>query len=206
MGNLGLRQHSMLEDVNSLPLRSALVTAVPSAITGIRLVLLVPVWILLMHGHHDVAVAILLAVMGVSDFLDGYVARHTGAVTTFGKVFDPLSDRVVLIVVAIAALVDHLVPTWLLVAVLLRELLVGLIVLADLIIHRHRNDVVWIGKAGTFGLLLGFPLVVLGDGLSQAVIKDAALAVMSVSVALLYVALALYALNFVRAAHPEGLP
>jgi len=196
----------MLKAVSSRSVASVVVTAVPSVITAIRLVLLIPVWILLLHGRHDVAAAILLAVMGITDFLDGYVARRTGAVTTFGKVFDPFSDRVVLIVIAVAALVDHLVPTWLLIIVLVRELLVAITVLGDLVVHRHRNDVVWIGKAGTFGLLLGFPLVVLGDGLSQVLIKNFAIVVMVVAVAFLYVALALYALNFVRTAHRKELP
>ncbi|WP_298207953.1 CDP-alcohol phosphatidyltransferase family protein [Ferrimicrobium sp.] len=181
-------------------------TAIPSIITAIRVLLLIPVWILLSHGRHDVAAAILLAVMGITDFLDGYVARRTGAVTTFGKIFDPFSDRIVLIVVAVAALVDHLVPTWLLVIVLVREILVGVTVLADLLIHRHRNDVVWIGKAGTFGLLLGFPLVVLGDGLGQPIVKEAAVLLMTVAVLLLYAALVFYVLNFVRTAHQEELP
>lgn len=196
----------MLGTVNTHRLPSIVRAAVPSVITAIRLILLVPVWILLRHGHQDVAAAILLAVMGITDFLDGYVARRTHAVTTFGKVFDPLSDRVVLIVIAVVALVDHLVPTWLLVIVLVREILVAITVLADLLIHRHRNDVVWIGKAGTFGLLLGFPLVVLGDGLSQPFVRVVAIVLMTVAVAFLYAALALYVLNFARTAHPEELP
>ncbi len=196
----------MLRAVNKHRLLAITRTAIPSLITALRVLLLLPVWILLSHGRHDIAAAILLAVMGITDFLDGYVARRTGAVTTFGKIFDPLSDRVVLIVVAIAALLDHLVPTWLLVIVLLREILVGITVLADLLIHRHRNDVVWIGKAGTFGLLLGFPLVVLGDGLHQPIVKETAVALMTLAVVLLYVALVFYALNFARTAHPEELP
>ena len=87
----------MLGTVNTHRLPSIIRAAVPSIITAIRLVLLIPVWILLRHGHQDVTAAILLAVMGITDFLDGYVARRTGAVTTFGKIFDPLSDRVVLV-------------------------------------------------------------------------------------------------------------
>ncbi len=196
----------MLRAVNKHRLLTIAHTAIPSIITAIRVLLLIPVWILLSHGRHDVAAAILLAVMGITDFLDGYVARRTGAVTTFGKIFDPFSDRIVLIVVAVAALVDHLVPTWLLVIVLVREILVGVTVLADLLIHRHRNDVVWIGKAGTFGLLLGFPLVVLGDGLGQPIVKEAAVLLMTVAVLLLYAALVFYVLNFVRTAHQEELP
>jgi cardiolipin synthase len=196
----------MLGEVkSSSSLPTVVRTAVPSVITGIRLVLLIPVWILLGRGHNDVAAAILLAVMGVTDFLDGYVARRTRAVTTFGKVFDPLSDRVVLTVIAIAALVDHLLPLWLLVVILVREVLVGATVLADLLIHRHRSDVVWIGKAGTFGLLLGFPIAVLSDGLGQPYLKDVAIILMAAAILLLYIALALYTLKFFRPRYREEL-
>jgi len=172
------------------------VRAVPSLLTLARLVLLVPVVLVADHRSGLVLAAILLAIMGITDFLDGFLARRLHAVTTFGKVFDPLSDRLVLIVMAVVALVDHLVPLWLLVIVLLREVLVALTVGLDLLVHRHRNDVVFIGKAGTFGLLAAFPLIVLADGLGLEPLRLFALVVMVVALALLFGALAHYARTF----------
>jgi len=180
------------------------VHAVPSLITFARLVLLIPVVLLASHQSGLVLAAILLAVMGITDFLDGFLARRLGAVTTFGKVFDPLSDRVVLIVMALVALVDHLVPLWLLIIVLVRELLVAITVGLDLLVHRHRNDVVFIGKAGTFGLLAGFPLIVLADGLELEPLRIFALVVMVVALALLFGALARYVRNFSSMARLGG--
>lgn len=178
--------------------------ALPSLITLVRVLLLVPVALLARHHSGLVPAAALLAIMGVTDFFDGYLARRLDAVTTFGKVFDPLSDRIVLIVVALIALVDHLVPTWLLAIVLLREVLVGITVGLDLLIHRHRNDVVLIGKAGTFALLAGFPLVVLGDGLDLVPLRDVALAVMVAGLALLFGALGCYVRTFLALAKLQG--
>jgi cardiolipin synthase len=183
-------------DVANDHLSRRLAQAIPSLITLVRLALLVPVVLLANHRSGLVLAAILLALMGVTDFLDGFVARRLDAVTTFGKVFDPLSDRVVLIAVALVALADHLVPLWLLVLVLVREVLVALTVGLDLLVHHHRNDVVFIGKAGTFGLLAGFPLIVLADGLELEPLRQCALVVMVVALALLFGALGHYARRF----------
>ena len=167
-------------------------------ITATRLVLVIPVALIISSRHDYLLAAALLGAMGLTDFLDGYVARRIHAVTTFGKVFDPLSDRVVLIAIAAISILYQLVPGWLIAVILVREILVGLTVGADLLLNRHRNEVVWIGKAGTFGLLAGFPLVVMADGLRLAIFRDAALAAICIATALLYGALWLYLSNLMR--------
>jgi cardiolipin synthase len=134
--------------------------AVPSVITAIRLVLLPVVVVLVRSGGHPVLIFLLLGVMGVTDFLDGYVARRIGGVTTFGKVFDPTSDRIVVIVMGIAFTMYHVIPLSLAIPLLVREALVSIIVIVLLVVYHRRVDVVWIGKAGTFGLLLALPLLI----------------------------------------------
>jgi cardiolipin synthase len=102
-------------------------------------------------------------VVGVSDFLDGYLARRFHQVSTLGKVLDPVADRVVLVTGVLAITVYGAVPAWLAAVVLGRELIVSAAVLVLAALKARRIDVLWVGKAGTFGLLCCFPLFLLGD-------------------------------------------
>ncbi len=101
--------------------------------------------------------------MGVTDFLDGYVARRIGQVSTVGKIIDPTCDRIVLVVASIGLWYFSVVPRWLIVVVLAREVIVSVVVLTVGILGKVRLDVVWIGKLGTFILLTSFPLAVLAS-------------------------------------------
>jgi cardiolipin synthase (CMP-forming) len=137
---------------------------VPNALTALRLAC-VPVFLLLLaQPHHEgqLAAAFLLASLGVTDGLDGYVARHFNQVTSLGKLADPLVDRVLILSATIGALVVGAVPGWLVALVLTREVLViaGAGVLAS--VGARRLDVSWAGKAGTFGLMFALPLFLMG--------------------------------------------
>ncbi len=134
------------------------VLTLPNLITLARLACL-PVFLWLLFGKEDrAAAAALLAVLGITDWVDGYLARHLGQVSELGKILDPVADRLLFFVAAAGILIDGSVPTWFAVIVLVRETLVGgaTIVLAAL--GASRIDVTWFGKAGTFGLMIAFPL------------------------------------------------
>ncbi len=99
----------------------------PNALTVMRL-LCIPlfVWLLAQPNRSGwVAAALLLAVLGVTDGVDGYVARHFDQVSTVGKVLDPTADRLLLGVAAIAIVVAGAVPVGVAVAALSREALVA---------------------------------------------------------------------------------
>jgi cardiolipin synthase len=130
----------------------------PNAITLARLACL-PVFLWLLFGQEDrAAAAWLLAALGVTDWVDGYLARHLGQVSELGKVLDPVADRLLFFVGAGGILVDGSVPTWFAVVVLAREALVGGATLVLAALGARRIDVTWFGKAGTFGLMVAFPL------------------------------------------------
>ncbi len=134
------------------------VLTLPNVITLARLACL-PVFLWLLFGKEDrAAAAALLAVLGITDWVDGYLARHLGQVSELGKILDPVADRLLFLVGAGGILIDGSVPTWFAVIVLVRETLVGgaTVVLAAL--GARRIDVTWFGKAGTFGLMIAFPL------------------------------------------------
>ena len=75
-----------------------------------------------------------------------------------GKVLDPVADRLLFLVGAGGILIDGSVPTWFAVVVLVREALVGGATLILAALGARRIDVTWFGKAGTFFLMMAFPL------------------------------------------------
>ncbi|MGO9197908.1 MAG: CDP-alcohol phosphatidyltransferase family protein [Acidimicrobiales bacterium] len=134
---------------------------IPNLLSVGRLGLL-GVFLWLLFGEHQrIAAVIVLAVAGATDFVDGYVARRFNQVSTLGKVLDPTADRIVLGTGVIAIAVYGAVPAWLAGVVLGREVLVSAAVLALAALGARRIDVLWAGKAGTFGLMVCFPLFLL---------------------------------------------
>lgn len=115
-------------------------------------------WLLFSRENRYQA-GLLLAALGITDCVDGYIARHFGQESSLGKVLDPTADRVLLGVGVVAILVDGSVPAWIGIIALTREALVGLSVLAlGLLGARHIVDVKLVGKAGTLLLMVALPL------------------------------------------------
>jgi len=134
------------------------VLTLPNLITLARLACL-PLFLWLLFGKEDrAAAAALLAVLGITDWVDGYLARHLGQVSELGKILDPVADRLLFLVGAGGILIDGSVPAWFAVIVLVRETLVGGATLVLAALGARRIDVTWFGKAGTFGLMIAFPL------------------------------------------------
>lgn len=139
------------------------VWTVPNLLSLVRLAC-VPLFVWLLFGPGEVVVAAsLLAALGCTDWVDGYVARHFHQVSTVGKVLDPTADRALLAAGAIGAVAYGAVPVWLFAVVLAREALVSAGVLALAARGAPRLDVTWIGKAGTFALMVALPLFLFGD-------------------------------------------
>ena len=137
---------------------------VPNVITLVRL-LCIPLFLWLLFGaHRQTAAAILLAVLGATDWVDGFVARRYGQVSTFGKVLDPTADRILVGTAVISIMIYGAVPLWFGIATIAREVLVSAMVLLLAAMGAARIDVLWVGKAGTFGLMFAYPTFLLGDG------------------------------------------
>ncbi|MDQ1374878.1 MAG: hypothetical protein QOJ09_2216 [Actinomycetota bacterium] len=137
------------------------IVTIPNAISIVRLCC-IPLFLWLLFGRDDrLAAAWLLAGLGATDWVDGYVARHFDQVSTLGKVLDPTADRLLLAVGVVALMVDGSVPMWIGVLTLVREVLVSGAVLLLAAMGARRIDVQWVGKAGTFALMFAYPLFLL---------------------------------------------
>lgn len=139
------------------------VWTVPNLISFARILLLGVFCWLLFGPDKRIPATLVLMVVGVTDFLDGYLARRFHQVSTLGKVLDPVADRLVLVTGVLAITVYGAVPVWLAAVVLGRELLVSVAAIVLAALRTRRIDVLWVGKAGTFGLMCCFPLFLLGD-------------------------------------------
>src|ERR1700730_7435264 len=140
---------------------------IPNVITTMRL-LCIPVFLWILFGHHPhdrYHAALLLAAMGITDFVDGYLARRLHQVSTLGKVLDPIADRLLLGVGVVAILIDGSAPLWIGLVVVIREAIVAAAALTPAAARGPRIDVQWAGKAGTLGLMLTFPLFLAGHSM-----------------------------------------
>lgn len=136
---------------------------IPNLVSLVRL-LCIPLFLWLLFGvENRVAAAALLAILGATDWVDGYLARRLDQVSAVGKLLDPAADRAMFVVAVLAMIVDGSIPLWFAVAVLVREVVVSVAVLILAALGARRIDVTWWGKAGTFGLMVTFPLFLLGS-------------------------------------------
>ncbi|MEP9365166.1 CDP-alcohol phosphatidyltransferase family protein [Nocardioides sp. CN2-186] len=140
------------------------VWTLPNLLSMIRLAG-VPLFLWLVLGPEADGLALgVLMLAGVTDFLDGYLARKLGQTSAVGEVLDPVADRLYILAVVVGLALRDIIPWWVAVSLPLRDLLLwGLVPLL-----RTRGysalPVHFLGKAATFNLLYAFPLLLLGDG------------------------------------------
>ncbi len=140
------------------------VLTVPNALSVLRLVLIpVFVYVLLFAHANGWAVAILMF-SGFSDWADGKIARTLNQSSRLGVLLDPAVDRLYMVTVPVVMALDGVLPWWFVITLLVRDALLA----ATLPLLRSRGlsalPVTYVGKAATFALMSGFPLVLLGTG------------------------------------------
>lgn len=119
----------------------------------------VPVFVWLLLGEERrLAAGVLLAVLGATDWVDGWLARRLDQVSEIGKLLDPTADRVMFLVVIVSMIIDESVPLWFAVLTLAREAVISVVALILGALGARRIDVTWWGKTSTFGLMFAFPL------------------------------------------------
>lgn len=143
--------------------RDSRVWTVPNVLSMARLAG-VPVFLWLVLGPEaDLWALGLLMLSGVTDWLDGYLARKLDQYTTLGEILDPVADRLYILAVVLALAMRDIIPWWVALLLPLRDLLLW--VLVPFLRRRGYSalPVHFLGKAATFNLLYAFPLLLLGD-------------------------------------------
>ncbi len=150
-------------DAPALAERTALQDAltVPNLVTVIRLCCIPWFLWILFHQHNRFAAAWLLAAIGATDWIDGYIARRFHQVSELGKVLDPAADRLLFIVGVAGIIIDRSAPLWFCLMVVIREVLIGGSLAILTLLGMKRFDVSWWGKTATFLLMFAFPLFLL---------------------------------------------
>ena len=149
------------QDQRAQPAR---VLTIPNVLSIIRLCLLpVILWLILVVEADGLAVAVLMF-MGISDYLDGYLARRLNQTSRLGEILDPVADRLYILAAVVALGLREIVPLWFVLILPARDLFLwGLVPLL-----RTRGysalPVHFLGKAATAALLYAFPLLLLGHG------------------------------------------
>ncbi|MDQ1643571.1 MAG: hypothetical protein QOJ90_2922 [Actinomycetota bacterium] len=141
------------------------VLTLPNLLSALRLVG-VPVFLWLVLNHHDPAAVALLMVSGFTDWLDGKIARRWGQMSRLGTLLDPAADRLYILATLIGLTIRDIVPLWLTLALVGRDLVLALFLPVLRRAGYGPLPVHFLGKAATFNLLSGFPLLLLGEGTS----------------------------------------
>ncbi len=143
------------------------VVNIPNLLSFLRIAL-VPVFLWFLLDEFFIAAILILALAGLTDFLDGFIARKLNQTTKLGKLLDPVADRLYIFATLLALSATGYVPWWLAGLVILRDLLmlVSLPVLAS--VGYRALPVHYLGKASTFALLYSFPLLLMGKIFTEA--------------------------------------
>ena len=153
--------------MNDNPEPSSRVWTVPNVISMLRIGLIVVFAVLLARRIDGWAITA-LAAAGMSDFLDGFLARRWNQVTTLGRVLDPAADRLLTLAVVVGLGLRGIIPWWLVAALIVRDVVVGIALLVGKRRGLGTPQVAFIGKTATFGFYVFLPLSYLAYGHSDA--------------------------------------
>ena len=151
-------------DVQATEVQTDRILTIPNVLSFLRL-LGVPLFLwLVLVPEADGWAFVLLVVSGATDWLDGAIARATGQISRLGQLLDPLADRLYIAATLVGLALRGIIPWWLVVVLLSRDLVLAVV----LALLKRRGitglPVHFLGKAATFCLLWGFPMLLLGAG------------------------------------------
>lgn len=169
----------------------------PNCITVFRMVLIGVYYYFFQAGNYLVAL-ITYVVAALSDLLDGYLARKWNQITAFGKLFDPLADKLLLIVALLCFTMKGFLPWFILIFVLAKE---GIMIIAGAVLYK-KNVVVYAKKFGKYATLVFNVAVILTFALPFMDAKSQFYKTMhGIVIGLFVVAIALALCAFVQYAH-----
>lgn len=152
----------MADEGSQAPVSTRVLT-VPNVLSTLRLVA-VPFFLWAIISEHDALALVLLLVSGLTDYLDGKIARAYNLESRLGQLLDPVADRLYIASTLVGLAWRDILPWWVVGILFAREAFMAVVVL---IAQRHGwlgLPVHFAGKAATFNLLYAFPLLLLADG------------------------------------------
>jgi cardiolipin synthase len=134
------------------------ILTIPNVMSGFRIVL-IPLIVVSYLNEQFFCAAVILILSGLTDILDGYIARRFGQISDLGKILDPVADKLTQLAVAAVFVVKHPILLWLFIVLLIKELYMSV---AGVILIRkgvRPFNSCWWGKLSTV-LLYGYMILV----------------------------------------------
>jgi CDP-diacylglycerol---glycerol-3-phosphate 3-phosphatidyltransferase len=131
----------------------------PNLLTVVR-ILLVPVLVVALldkTGGGDLLAAIVFAAASATDAIDGWLARSRGSVTTFGKLMDPIADKLLIIAALIALVSLNRLEAWVAMVIIAREFAVTVLRVA---VGSQQHVVIPAGQLGKMKTVLQVAMVI----------------------------------------------
>lgn len=129
---------------------------VPNILTVIRLLFIPAIIFYIFTGNYILAF-IFFTISGITDIADGFIARKFNLVSNFGKLMDPLADKLTQIATLASLVITHIIPIWILLVVFFKEFLMicgaSFLYGKDVVVYSR-----WYGKLAT--VLLYFAIVI----------------------------------------------
>jgi len=135
-------------------------------LVGVPVFLWLILWPVFGGPNNDGWAIAILMLSGISDYLDGKLARRWGQISRLGQILDPAADRLYVLSTLVGLTWREILPLWVTAILLAREVFIGSLLP---ILNRYGYgplQVSFLGKAATFNLMYAFPLLLLGNGSS----------------------------------------
>lgn len=138
------------------------VLTIPNALSLVRLIG-VPVFLWAIFAERDVLALVVLAGSGLTDYLDGKLARAMGLESRLGELLDPIADRLYILTTIVGLAWRDIIPWWLVAILVAREVFMAVVMLRVRSLGQIGLPVHFVGKAATFNLLYAFPVLLLAQ-------------------------------------------
>ncbi|MGI5878851.1 MAG: CDP-diacylglycerol--glycerol-3-phosphate 3-phosphatidyltransferase [Christensenellales bacterium] len=135
-------------------------------------ILLVPFFLFALltpFAHHDLWAALLFFIAAITDVLDGWIARRHNHVSNFGKVFDPIADKLIVLAALVPLTQRGAVPVLITIVLIGRELLVGGLRIVAVSANGRIISASWLGKAKTISQDVAIVLILIRDPILNAI-------------------------------------
>lgn len=135
---------------------------IPNYLTFLRLAFVPVIFIFIIYEQYLLA-SIMYVIASFTDVLDGFIARKYNLITDWGKLMDPLADKLTQISTISALIIKKIIPFWILVIITIKELI--MIIVASILYKRKIVTVhsKWYGKAATVLLFVAIILSLLSE-------------------------------------------